>query len=208
MAGLASRSEGSPSTRRSGVALFDTAIGRCGIAWRDDSVVGVQIPESSDEETLRRLRAKRADASGGPDDATTGSPPPAIVSAIEGMRALLDGEQIDLNFVDVDFGQAPSFEAEVWEATRAIQPGASLTYGEIAMRIGRPGGAQAVGKALGANPCPIVVPCHRVIGADGQLVGFSANGGTETKRRMLLIERCPAVPPNLFDAAGFDRQEG
>lgn len=199
MTGLTPRAEGSPSVQHAGVVLFDTAIGRCGVAWRDDSVVGVQIPESSDDETLRRLQSKLAEVSAVHGDAATGSPPPSIVSAIEGMQTLLDGEQIDLNFVDVDFGQAPSFEAEVWEATRAIQPGASLTYGEIALRVGRPGGAQAVGKALGANPCPIVVPCHRVIGADGQLVGFSANGGTETKRRMLLIERCPAVPPSLFD---------
>jgi methylated-DNA-[protein]-cysteine S-methyltransferase len=199
MTGLATDPErGTPAHSRAGVALFDTAIGRCGVAWRGESVVGVQLPESSDDETHSRLRVKLA---GSATASTTadGTPPPAIGSAIVGMTSLLDGEPVDLNFVDVDFGSAPPFEAAVWEATRAIPPGFSRTYGEIANLIGRPGGAQAVGRALGANPCPIVVPCHRVIGADGQLVGFSANGGTATKRRMLLIERCPAVPPSLFD---------
>lgn len=188
-----------------GTALFDTAIGRCGVAWRDDAVVGVQIPEATDEQTRRRLHLKlvgEAVAAPGPDPAPTvlpATPPSAIAAAIEGMQALLDGDRVDLNFVDVDFGGAPEFEAAVWEATRAIAPGSSVTYGELANRIGRPGGAQAVGRALGTNPCPIVVPCHRVMGADGQLTGFSAHGGTDTKRKMLLIERCPAVPPSLFD---------
>jgi methylated-DNA-[protein]-cysteine S-methyltransferase len=197
MSGVDAAAASSPAAQRAGVALFDTAIGRCGIAWRDDAVVGVQIPETTDEQTLRHVNAKLT--AGAPGGATASNPPPVIVSAIEGMRSLLDGEPVDLNYIAVDVGSAPPFEAAVWEATRAIPPGSSLTYGDVAVRVGRPGGAQAVGRALGANPCPIVVPCHRVIGADGQLVGFSANGGTATKRRMLLIERCPAVPPSLFD---------
>jgi len=199
VSGITARGGRSPSVTRTGIALFDTAIGRCGVAWRDDSVVGVQIPEASDDQTLARLRSKLAEGDGGSSSPAEGPPPPAIASAIEGMQSLLDGEPVDLNFVDVEFGSAPQFEAAVWEATRAIPPGSSRSYGEIAVQVGRPGGGQAVGRALGANPCPIVVPCHRVIGADGHLVGFSANGGTETKRRMLLIERCPAVPPSLFD---------
>ena len=185
--------------RRSGLVLFDTAIGRCGVAWLDEAVVGVQLPERNDEATARRLRSKLVDAGGACDDRSTGRPPPAIESAIAGMQSLLDGEPVDLNYVDVDFGTAPPFETTVWEATRAIPASGSMTYGGLAARIGRPGAAQAVGRALGANPCPVIVPCHRVIGADGDLVGFSANGGTATKRRMLLIERCPAVPPSLFD---------
>ncbi len=192
-------------TERIGISLFDTSIGRCGVAWRDDAVVGVQIPERTDEQTRRHLHLKLvgdAAVAPGSDPAPTvlpATPPPPIASAIDGMQSLLEGKQVDLNFVDVDFGTAPEFEAAVWEATRAVPPGTSVTYGELADRIGRPGAAQAVGRALGANPCPIVVPCHRVIGADGQLIGFSAHGGTETKRKMLLIERCPAVPPSLFD---------
>ena len=175
-----------------GAALFETPIGRCGIGWHGNAVCGVQLPERSDEVTLRRVRAKVSQ----PED---GEIPETINAAIEAMRSLLEGEPLDLRFIDVDLDSPSPFDAAVWEVTRSIDPGQSLTYGEVAERIGQPQAAQAVGRSLGANPCPIVVPCHRVLGADGRLVGFSANGGTATKRKMLLIEGCPAVPPSLFD---------
>jgi len=79
----------------------------------------------------------------------------------------------------------------VYAATREIAPGATASYGEIARAIGAPGEAREVGAALGANPFPIVVPCHRVLAADGALHGFSAPGGIATKRRMLEIECAP-----------------
>jgi methylated-DNA-[protein]-cysteine S-methyltransferase len=79
----------------------------------------------------------------------------------------------------------------VREAVRSIPPGETATYGEIARAIGDPGAARAVGAALGSNPFPIVVPCHRVLAADGALHGFSAPGGIATKRRMLEIECAP-----------------
>ncbi len=182
---------GRPGAR--GTRLFNTAIGRCGVAWIGDAVSAVQIPESSDDVTLGRLTAK------GNAPATSSRPPASIVSAIEAMSALLEGEVVDLNFIDIELGSPPAFEAAVWEITRTIPVGSSLTYGQVAKQMGQPGAARSVGRALGANPCPIVVPCHRVLGADGSMVGFSASGGIETKRRMLLIERCPAVPPSLFD---------
>lgn len=180
-------------TTGEGATLFNTAIGRCGVGWRGDAISAVQIPERSDDVTLGRLTAKLDDR------ATTSTTPASIVSAIEAMTALLEGEVVDLNFIDVDLGDPQPFDASVWEVTRTILHGASLTYGQVAERIGQPGAAQAVGRSLGSNPCPIVIPCHRVLGADGRLVGFSAHGGVETKRRMLLIEGCPAVPPSLFD---------
>ena len=80
------------------------------------------------------------------------------------------------------------FHRRVYDAARAIPPGKTLAYGEIAERIGAPGAARAVGQALGRNPFPIVVPCHRVLAAGGKIGGFSAHGGTATKRRMLAIE--------------------
>ena len=115
------------------------------------------------------------------------------------MAALLEGRRDQLLDIELDLDDIGPFERSVYEVTRAIPPGETLTYGEVARRIGEPGAARAVGQALGANPLPIVIPCHRVLGAGGQLVGFSANGGTETKRRMLLIEGATAVPPSLFD---------
>src|SRR5206468_215087 len=94
----------------------------------------------------------------------------------------------------LDLGAATSFERAVFDATRAIPPGRTRTYGEVARAIGRPGAARAVGAALGRNPVPVVVPCHRVVGARGALVGFSAEGGVELKRRLLELEGADADP--------------
>ncbi len=92
--------------------------------------------------------------------------------------------------------RVPEFNRRVYAVARAVPPGETITYGEIAERIGERGAAQAVGQALGRNPFPIVVPCHRVLAADGGLGGFSAHGGVATKRRMLAIEGAGA--PTLF----------
>lgn len=175
-----------------GAALFDTAIGSVGVAWRGDAVTAIRLPEHSQGATLRRLTG--SSAAEAVDD-----PPPPIAEAMAAMRSLLEGEPVDLGFVAVDLAAAPAFDRSVYEVTRSIPAGRWLTYGQVAERSGQPGAAQAVGRALAANPVPIIVPCHRVLGAGGDLVGFSARGGVATKRRMLLIEGCPAVAPSLFD---------
>lgn len=179
-----------------GGALFDTTIGRVGIAWRDELVVAVQLPEGDDNATRRRLGA------GAGEPVTIQPPPPPVAAAIEAITALLNGEPRDLGFVKLDWDQISPFDRAVYDITRSIPPGQSLTYGEVAARIGEggdPRASRAVGRSLGANPFPIVVPCHRVLGAGGRLTGFSAFGGVDTKRRMLVIEGCPAVPLSLFD---------
>lgn len=181
-----------PAGAEAGLALFDTAIGRCGVAWRHGRLRAVQLPEATDQATTTRLRARVPEAA-------PAEPPPVIAAAVAAMTALLAGEPVDLAGIDIDLDGVGPFELAVYEVTRAIPPGATLTYGEVARRLGDPGAARAVGRALGANPAPIVIPCHRVLGAGGALTGFSANGGTDTKRRMLLIEGAPAVPPSLFD---------
>lgn len=179
-----------------GVALFDTAIGRCGIAWRGDRLRAVQLPERDDRTTIHRLTSR---VPGLAADQAPAEPPPRVVQAMGAMAALLEGRRDQLLDIELDLEGIGPFELSVYEVTRAIPPGETLTYGEVARRLGDPGAARAVGRALGANPLPIVIPCHRVLGAGGHLVGFSANGGTETKRRMLLIEGATAVPPSLFD---------
>lgn len=174
-------------------ALFDTPLGRCGIAWRGTRVVATQLPEASDQETAERL-SKRA---GG---ATPGDPPPAVERAIAAMSALLEGSKDDLASIDCDFDGLDGFHVRVYAATRAIPPGATLTYGEVASRLGDKRLAQAVGQALGRNPLPIIVPCHRVVGASGKLTGFSANGGIALKLRMLASEGAAvARQGGLFD---------
>lgn len=179
---------------RSGIALFDTAVGRCAIAWGERGIFGVQLPEASDAGTRRRLRA--------PPGALDAEPPTAVRNAIDAVIALLRGDRVEpdpLREVQLDMDGVPLFNQRVYEVTRAIAPGATLTYGEVAERIGAPGAARAVGQALGQNPFAPIVPCHRVLAAGGAAGGFSARGGVATKLRMLLIEGASFGAPGLFD---------
>ncbi|HEY4131903.1 MAG TPA: MGMT family protein, partial [Gemmatimonadaceae bacterium] len=128
--------------------------------------------------------------------ATDAAPPAAVQHAIEGVVALLSGERRDLTDIEVDMSILQPFDHRVLEATRAIPPGETLTYGELAARIGHPTAAREVGAALGRNPFPIIVPCHRVLAANGKSGGFSGAGGVTTKLRLLGIERSPGP---LFD---------
>lgn len=89
----------------------------------------------------------------------------------------------------LDLGGATDFEKKVWRAARKIPRGSVVTYGELARQIGQQGAARAVGRALGRNPVPIAVPCHRIVGANGRLTGFSAPGGVELKARLISHER-------------------
>jgi methylated-DNA-[protein]-cysteine S-methyltransferase len=164
-----------------GFALFDTPIGRCGVAWGEHGVAGVQLPEASDRETLARMFNRFPTAA-------ELVPPPEVQVVIDRISALLRGETSDLGTVALDMDGVPEFHRRVYEAARAIPPGKTLSYGDIAKRVGAPGAARAVGQALGRNPFPIVVPCHRVLAAGGKIGGFSAQGGVATKRRMLAIE--------------------
>jgi methylated-DNA-[protein]-cysteine S-methyltransferase len=157
-------------------ALFPTALGTCGVSWSDVGITEVTMPR-------RRQGA-------GPSQAT-GDVPPAVGEAIAGIVALLDGERCDLLSVVLDQRDVDEFRRRVYAATRQIAPGDTASYGEIARAIEQPDAARAVGAALGQNPTPIVVPCHRVLAASGALHGFSAPGGIATKRRMLEIEGAP-----------------
>lgn len=105
------------------------------------------------------------------------------------MVALLRGEPRDLRDLPLELDGLPEFQRRVYEIARTIPPGSTLSYGELARRMGVPGAARAVGQALGKNPFPIVVPCHRVLAAGGKMGGFSAAGGVSTKARMLRIEK-------------------
>jgi methylated-DNA-[protein]-cysteine S-methyltransferase len=176
-----------------GFALFETAIGRCGIAWGERGVVGIQLPEASEARTLARMRRRFPEAIEAP-------PPASVQRTIAGIVALLQGEAIDLSAVALDLADVPPFERRVFALARTIPPGATLSYGDIAARLGVPGEARAVGQALGQNPFPLVVPCHRVLAAGGKVGGFSANGGIATKLRLLSIEGARTSPePILFE---------
>jgi methylated-DNA-[protein]-cysteine S-methyltransferase len=179
------------------ISVFDTTLGPVGIGYDDSAVIAVQLPEATEGATRSRLRRSVARH---PQGAVVEEElrKPALDAAVR-IQALLAGEAADLDPIPVDLSSCPPFHQRIYEMVRTIAPGQVMTYGEVAEAIGQPGAAQAVGKAMGSNPVPIIVPCHRVVGADGKLVGFSASGGVETKRRMLLIEGSTFVAPSLFD---------
>jgi methylated-DNA-[protein]-cysteine S-methyltransferase len=174
-------------------SLFPTTLGTCGIAWRGDMVVATHLPEENDASTAARLATRTSGA-------VEGTPPPLIQHAIASIAALLGGEKVDLAFITCDFSNSDPFARSVYTATRAIPPGETRTYGSIALQLGNKLLAQNVGQALSRNPFPIIVPCHRVMGANGKLTGFSANGGIRTKLKMLEIEGAQlGEVPGLFD---------
>lgn len=176
-----------------GHALFNTAIGTCGIAWGPGGVVAVQLPEADAEATRARLLRSHARC------AQSGEPPVTVRSAIEGIQALLVGQPRDLCEVPLDMSGISPFHQQVYAIARAIPPGSTLTYGEVAEQIGSKGLSRAVGQALGLNPFAPVVPCHRVLAAGDRPGGFSAGGGALTKLRMLQIEgACPGGTLPLF----------
>jgi methylated-DNA-[protein]-cysteine S-methyltransferase len=164
-----------------GHTVFDTALGACGIGWTSLGVRTVQLPEGSREQTAARLERWYPDL-------PAAAPPASIAAVISDIRALLGGGAVDLSRVELDLTGVPAFDTRVYLAARAVPPGDMVTYGELAKRLGEPGAARAVGRALGRNPVPIVVPCHRVVAAGGRTGGFSASGGVSTKMRMLAIE--------------------
>ena len=176
-----------------GFALFDTPVGLCAIAWGERGIIGVSLP-SGGESPLRANIRKRF------PDTVESDPPQSVQDAITRIRALLNGESDDLMSIALDMEGIADFNKKVYEVARAIPPGQTLTYGEVAEKLeAPPGAARAVGQALGANPFPIIVPCHRVLGAGGKTGGFSAPGGTTTKMRMLNIEGAkPNNAPSLF----------
>ena len=151
---------------------FETAIGECGLRWSEAGLTRVFLPQSFAE-------------------ASSGEPPAFAREAAAAIVGLLDGERRDLREVPLDYAGVPEFHARVFAALRMVEPGELCSYGDLAKAVGAPNGAQAVGRAMGSNPFPIVVPCHRVLSSSGALHGFSAPGGIVTKRRMLEIERAP-----------------
>jgi len=177
-----------------GHALFDTAIGACGIAWGSGGIVAVQLPEADATRTRMRLLKGLTES---PEVAV---PPPEVQAAIVGIQALLSGVTRDLREIALDMDRLTPFQRDVYAIARAIPPGQTLTYGDVAKALGDPGLARAVGQALGHNPFAPIVPCHRVLAAGARAGGFSAGGGVGTKLRMLQIERARiGEAPGLFD---------
>ena len=178
-----------------GFALFDTPIGTCAVAWSARGIGGLQLPEPTAAATRARVKRRW------PGAIEAESVPAGVQRALDRVRALLSGDAVDLADIPLDLEAAPDFHRKVYEVARTIPPGRTMTYGEIARRLGVPHESREVGQALGKNPVAIIVPCHRVLGADGKMGGFSANGGVSTKWRMLEIEGAAEVGAGPLFAA-------
>jgi methylated-DNA-[protein]-cysteine S-methyltransferase len=175
--------------------IFPTAIGRCGLAWGPRGILAVQLPETNESRTRARLLRLLGDA-------RPGIAPPPLRQVIDEIVALLEGKPRDLRQAPLDMTAVSAFQQRVYAVTRTIDPGHTLTYGEVAARCGDAGAARAVGQALGSNPFPIIVPCHRVLAAGGRSGGFSAPGGVSTKLRLLSLENALNARAAREPAAG------
>jgi methylated-DNA-[protein]-cysteine S-methyltransferase len=176
-----------------GYTVFDTAVGRCGIAWGELGIVGVQLPEAREIDTRRRLFRLYPEA-------REQRPPLNAEIAIEGIVALLRGANADLAEVMLDMTGIHAFNQRVYQITRAIPRGETRVYAEIAAAMHAPGAVHSVAQAIARNPFMIIVPCHRVVEPGNYADKISPNGGVISKRRLLSIEGAHAtVSKTLFE---------
>lgn len=173
-----------------GYALFDTMLGPCGVAWSTSGITRVQLPEADALATEERL------ARWSPDIRKS-EPIPLAARAIDELQGYFRGMKTDFAGVTLDLGACSPFHREIYATLRRVGWGETTTYGGLADRLGMPGAARAIGQAMGRNPVPVIVPCHRVLAAGGKPGGFSSFGGRVTKGRLLALEGVnlePAAP--------------
>lgn len=168
--------------------IVDTAIGPVGVAWSEHGICRVALPESDRERMAARFVARLGDVA-------EGEPPPAIAGVIDLIKRYADGEHVDFSDVPIDLDNADLFRRAIYKAARELGFGETTTYGGLADAAGHPGMARETGEALGRNPVPIIVPCHRIHAAGGKIGGFSAPGGSATKEKLLALEGVRLGPP-------------
>ena len=161
--------------------LFEAASGSCGVAWSAAGLTRMQLPEATAKETADRLIAKGCAP-------WIASPPTEIAACIDLLKLYFAGEPVDFLSVTLDMAGLSQFEIDVYQALRRVGYGQTTSYGALASQVGSPGAAQAIGMAMGRNPWPIIVPCHRVLAASRKIGGFTAPGGITTKRKLLGME--------------------
>jgi methylated-DNA-[protein]-cysteine S-methyltransferase len=178
---------------RTGHAVFETALGFVGIAWSDNGLTRLCLPERNRAGVERRLSRFEPEAS--PQQASDARQEwvAGLIGAITAYAA--GGGEADFSAVPVDLSGIDDFRLAIYDAARRLKFGEVTTYGELAARAGHPGLARETGAALGANPVPLVIPCHRILAAGGKIGGFSAPGGSAAKERMLALEGVRVGPP-------------
>lgn len=160
---------------------FDTAIGTCAITWHQNGILRLELPEKSSAETVAKLGLHCRE--------TLDKVPEFVEKAVNKLQRHLGGRAEDFSDVNLDLSYTPRFHRKVYEALRLVKAGEITTYGELAKCAGSPLASRAVGQAMARNPLPILIPCHRVLNSSGKLGGFSAYGGTDTKIKLLSIEK-------------------
>ncbi|MCB2112896.1 MAG: MGMT family protein [Parvularculaceae bacterium] len=166
--------------------IFDTDIGRCALLWRGERLSGVLLPAENDA-AMRAAIARRD------RNAMPGEPPAFVAAAIDRIRRLCSGAPVAFDGAPLDRDDIEPLANRIYDILLRVPFGETTTYGAIAEALGDKNLSRAVGAAMGANPFPIIIPCHRVTGAGGRMGGFSAPGGAGAKRRLLDIEGAFAV---------------
>jgi len=165
--------------------LFETALGVIAIAWRGTAIVRLLLPQSDTAAMARKMEALGA---------IPGEPAGRIAGTVDMVRRYADGQNVDFSGVEVAAGEVGPMRDAIYAALRQVAHGQTLTYGELAERAGYKGMAREIGEAMGRNPVPLIVPCHRIVAAGGRIGGFSAPGGSATKQKMLRLEGALTPP--------------
>ena len=176
--------------------LVETDLGWIGVAWSAKGLAAVQLPERDRAASERRLLAR------------LGQQSLEVLVLDEEMSALADlvrrhavGEPVNYQGVALDLDGVDGFRGDIYAAALELAFGETTTYGELASRAGHPGKARETGEALGRNPVPLVVPCHRILAAGGKIGGFSAPGGSATKLKLLALEGVRVGTPQPAQSA-------
>ena len=192
------------------ITVFETALGFVAIAWSESGLTRLALPERSRETAERRAAkwavapAERANPHPEVRAERASKEPPFVLAAIDLIRRYAEGETIDFSALPLDLDGVDPFRRAIYAAALKLGQGEVVTYGELAERAGFPKMARETGAALGRNPLPLVVPCHRIVAAGGRIGGFSAPGGSATKERLLAHEGVRVGPPEPAQASfGF-----
>lgn len=178
---------------------FETELGFFAIAWNDQGLTRLVLPERDHASALRRLALRGGPAA--PETVAEEDLPEAIGAVVSAICQYARGETVDLSTIPLAIGAIDDFTRAVYAAALKLPQGEAVTYGELARRAGYPGMGRETGAALGRNPVPLIIPCHRIVAADGKLGGFSAPGGNATKARLLAHERARVAPRDSKQAS-------
>lgn len=165
--------------------LFETSFGWAGLAWSNQGVRRLLLPERDRGHVERRLAALGTDA----------APAGWVADLVGDIKRYFDGEAVNFDDVPLDLAGVDDFRLSIYAAAKTLKSGETTTYGGLAARAGQAGLPRETGQALGSNPIPLIIPCHRILAAGGKIGGFSAPGGAVTKEKMLRLEGARVGPP-------------